>query len=429
MFFHILGQSVLTKDRLEQLAVFGGKPAFAHPLHVGVPNIGDRKRLFERIEDILDRRFLTNRGPMVVEFEERIADFVGVRHCVSMSNGTVALEIATRAMGFADEVVTPSMTFVATAHALQWQQITPVFCDIKPGGHHLDPARIKDLVTPRTTGILPVNLWGRPCDIDTIQSVADSYKLPLVFDSAHAFGCSYKGKMIGGFGCAEVFSFHATKFINSFEGGAVVTDDDDLADKVRLMQNFGFEGREKVSHVGINGKMTEVEAAMGLTSLESMEEFVKHNKENYHAYKEGLQNIPGIELIEYDEREHCNYQYIVIEIDERITSVTCSEMLEVLSAENVDARRYFNPGCHRMEPYRSYFPNAGMLLENTEKLLNRVLALPTGTAITVDDVNKITSVIAQVIEYGRAVSSRLRAHSANGSGVVNEGLEKCVDHL
>lgn len=416
-------------DKLERLAVFGGTPVFPLPLHVGIPNIGDKHRLFERIEDILNRRVLTNRGPMVREFEERIADYVGVRHCISMSNGTVALEIVTRALGLANEVITPSMTFVATAHALQWQQITPVFCDIRPGGYHMDPARIKGLVTPRTTGILPVNLWGHPCDIDTTLSVAGKYGLPVVFDSAHAFGCSYRGKMIGGFGSAEVFSFHATKFINSFEGGAVVTDNDELAEKVRLMQNFGFEGRERVGHVGINGKMTEVEAAMGLTSLEAMDQFVEHNRQNYQAYQEGLQGISGVELVDYDERERCNYQYIVMEIDERIASVTCEELLEVIIAENVDARRYFYPGCHRMEPYRSYFPNAGMLLENTEKLLDKVLTLPTGTAISVDEIRKITALIARVVNSGRAVSLRLRARSGNHINADKQGLAKCADYL
>lgn len=417
----------MSEDGKGPLAIFGGKPTFPKPLHVGVPNLGDRDRLFARIESMLNRRVLTNRGPLVVEFEERIADLVGVKHCVAMSNGTVALEIVTRALGFEHEVITPSMTFVATAHALQWQRITPVFCDITPGGHHLDPARIRGLVTPRTSGILPVNLWGRPGNIDTILSVARQYELPVVFDSAHAFGCSYKGKMIGGFGKAEVFSFHATKFINAFEGGAVVTNDAELAEKVRLMQNFGFEGREQVSHVGINGKMTEIEAAMGLTSLESMDYFIKHNKENYLAYKEGLQSIPGVELMQYDEGEHCNYQYIVIEIDERIASVSCSDLLEVLSAENVDARRYFYPGCHRMEPYLSYFPNAGMLLENTERLLDRVLTLPTGTAISIDQVNKITSLITRAIESGRAVRSRLRTRSGALHNVVEEGVVKCAD--
>ena len=413
----------MSEDGAGHLAIFGGKPTFPKPLHVGVPKLGDRERLHSRIESILNRRVLTNRGPLVIEFEERVADIVGVRHCVAMSNGTVALEIVTRALGFEHEVITPSMTFVATAHALQWQRVTPVFCDIVPGGHHLDPTCVKDLVTPRTSGILPVNLWGRPCNIDTIMSVAGQYDLPVVFDSAHAFGCSYKGKMIGGFGRAEVFSFHATKFINSFEGGAVVTDDAELAETVRLMQNFGFEGRDTVVDVGINGKMTEIEAAMGLTSLESMQAFVEHNRQNYYAYKEGFNRIPGVELIEYDESERCNFQYIVIELDERITSVTCTQMLEILAAEHIDARRYFYPGCHRMEPYRSYFPNAGMLLSNTEKLLGKVLTLPTGTSVSLEQVKKITALIARVVESGRSIAVRLRArpgHSDSYSDSVCE---------
>ena len=413
----------MAEDGTGHLAIFGGKPTFPEPLHVGVPNLGDRERLYARIDSILDHRVLTNRGPLVMEFEERIADLVGVRHCVAMCNGTVALEIVTRALEFEHEVITPSMTFVATAHALQWQRITPVFCDIAPGGHHLDPARIKDLVTPRSSGILPVNLWGRPCNIDTIMSVAGHYDLPVVFDSAHAFGCSYKGKMIGGFGTAEVFSFHATKFINSFEGGAVVTDDDELAEKVRLMQNFGFEGRDSVVHVGINGKMTEIEAAMGLTSLESMPVFVEHNRQNYAAYREGLHRVPGIRLIDYDEREQCNFQYIVIELDECITSVTCSQMLDILAAENIDARRYFYPGCHRMEPYRSYFPNAGMLLPNTENLLGKVLTLPTGTSVSVEQVEKITGLIARVIESGRSVGLRLCAMSGRREYNIDSACE------
>lgn len=398
----------MNKRFIEQLAVFGGTPLFAAPLHVGSPNIGDKKRILARIEDVLDRRVLTNRGPLVQELETRIADLVGVKHCIAMSNGTVALEIVTRALGMKDEVITPSMTFVATAHALQWQQITPVFCDVRPGSHHMDPSQIRKLITPRTTGVLPVNLWGRSCDIDAIQSVAKNRGLTVVYDSSHAFGCSYQGKMIGGFGDAEVFSFHATKFINTFEGGAVVTNDDELAEKVRLMQNFGFEGRDHVSHVGINGKMTEVEAAMGLVSLDDMASFVDANRANYQAYCEGLQSTPGVQLVEYDERERCNYQYIVVEIDEHIAGISRDELLQVMAAENVDARRYFYPGCHRMEPYRSYFPNAHMLLGNTEQALDRTLALPTGTSVRPDDIRKITRLMSDVLEMSAAVAARLR---------------------
>src|SRR4051812_4372003 len=218
-----------------ELAVLGGSPAFVDPLHVGRPNIGDRTRLMGRIEEILDRKWLTNRGPNVIEFEKRVADFVNVRHCIAMCNATVGLEIAIRAAGLQGEVLVPSYTFIATAHALQWQEITPVFCDIDPATHNIDPKQVERMITPRTTGIIGVHVWGRPCDIDALQSIADKHKLTLMFDAAHAFNCSYKGRMVGSFGLAEVFSFHATKFLNTFEGGAVVTDDDELAQRVRLM--------------------------------------------------------------------------------------------------------------------------------------------------------------------------------------------------
>ena len=391
-------------NRKKTLAILGGQPAFSTPRQVGSPNIGDRGKLIQRIEQVLDSRYLTNNGPLVREFEERVADLVGVRHCVAMCNGTTALEIATRALRFQGEAIVPALTFVATAHALQWQEIVPVFCDIRPGTHHMDPARIEGLVTPRTSGMLPVNLWGRPCDIDGIIAVARKQGLRVVFDSSHAFGCSYKGRMIGGFGHAEVFSFHATKFINSFEGGAVVTNDDDLAETLRLMRNFGFSGRDRVDYIGVNGKMTEVNAAMGLTSLESMQSFIDTNKRNYLAYKEGLSAIPGISLMEYDERESSNYQYIVIEVDNMVTGIGRDVIVEALQAENVDARRYFYPGCHRMEPYKSYYPNAGLLLGHTESVVEKLIALPTGTSITEQDASTIANLISMIVENARTIS-------------------------
>ena len=225
-------------------------------LHVGRPNIGDRDALLARINGMLDRRWLTNDGPLVKEFEQRIADFVGVRHCITMCNATVALEIASRALGFSGEVIVPSFTFVATAHALQWQGITPVFTDIDPRTHNIDTSSIERLITERTTGIIGVHVWGRPCDTTGIADVASRHGLKVLYDAAHAFGCSHDGRMIGGFGGCEVFSFHATKFINSFEGGAVVTNDDALAAKLRLMRNFGFKGLDNVEYPGVNGKMT-----------------------------------------------------------------------------------------------------------------------------------------------------------------------------
>jgi dTDP-4-amino-4,6-dideoxygalactose transaminase len=320
-----------------------------------------------------------------------------------MCNGTIALEIAIRALGLSGEVIVPSFTFVATAHALQWQQIEPVFCDIDPNTHTIDPGRIEELVTPRTSGIIGVHLWGTPCDIASLSEIAERRNLRLLFDAAHAFGCSGQGSMIGNFGDAEVFSFHATKFVNTFEGGAVVTNNEELAHKMRLMQNFGFRGLDDVGHVGSNGKMTEVAAAMGLTNLESLDEFIEVNRRNYCCYQEGLDGLPGINLLQQSMAEKRNYQYVVAEVDADKAGLHRDELLQVLHAENVRARRYFYPGCHRMEPYRSFSPHSYLLLPETERVARRVLVLPTGTALGPDEIAAICRILRVALENVGAV--------------------------
>lgn len=395
------------KHHLSDLAVFGGKPTFQEKLHVGRPNIGDRQRLLDRINEMLDRRWFSNAGPFVKEFENRVAHFLNIKHCIAMCNGTVALEIAIRALELKGEVIVPSFTFIATAHALQWQEITPVFCDVDPKTHNIDPFCLRRLITPRTTGIIGVHVWGRACDVEALTKLSEQHHLRLLFDASHAFGCSYKGKRIGNFGNAEVFSFHATKFLNAFEGGAVATNDDELASKIRLMKNFGFAGYDNVIYIGTNGKMSEVAAAMGLTGLESVVEFVNVNRRNYETYRGELNGLPGVNMVVYDETVENNYQHIVLEINESHTHITRDELVEVLHAENVLARRYFYPGCHRMEPYRSYFPNAVLLLPETEKLTERVLVLPTGTAINPEDIRKICQIIRLVTENGREARERI----------------------
>lgn len=391
-----LKEELIVKETLQDLAIFGGLPAFSHYLHVGNPNIGNRNRLINRINNLLDRRRLTNRGPFVQEFEQKVIDLIGVRHCIAMTNGTVALEIAIRALGLSGEVIIPSMTFIATPHALQWQEITPVFCDIEPETYTIDPARIESMITPKTSGIIGVHLWSRPCMVDRLEQIARRHNLALLYDAAHAFGVSRYSRMVGSFGDAEIFSFHATKFLNSFEGGAVVTNNDHLAEKIRLMQNFGFAGKDNVVYIGTNGKMSEVSAAMGLTSLESIEEFIDANYRNYKTYQAELAGIPGIQLLSYNEGERNNYQYIVVEVNEALAGISRDQLLRVLEAENVLVRRYFYPGCHRMEPYRSYQPHAGLLLPETERLADCVLVLPTGTAIQPDDITKICQIIRLV---------------------------------
>ena len=398
------------------LALLGAQPEFSELLHVGRPNIGDRQALIARLNDVLDRRWLSNDGPMVKEFEQRISEFVGVKHCVAMCNATIALEIAIRALGLKDEVIVPSYTFVATAHALQWQEITPVFADIDPQTYNLDPAAIERLITPRTTGIIGVHVWGRPCDVDTIETIARARKLKTMYDAAHAFGCSRQGKMVGGFGACEVLSFHATKFLNSFEGGAVVTNDDTLAEKLRLMRNFGFAGYDRVIYLGINGKMTEVCAAMGLTSLETMDSVLEINLRNYKAYCEGLDGLPGISVIRYDRSEWNNYHYIVVEIDPALAPLNRDELVEVLHAENILARKYFWPGCHRMEPYTSRQPNAALLLPETERIAASILLLPTGQAVNAETAQVICRIIETAFANARAVRAVLAMRVAEQCG-------------
>jgi len=252
-----------------------------------------------------------------------------------------------------------------------------------------------------------VHVWGRVCEVEALTEIARRYNVKLLFDAAHAFGCSYKGKMIGGFGDAEIFSFHATKFLNTFEGGAVVTDNDELASRIRLMKNFGFSGYDQVIYIGTNGKMTEVSAAMGLTNLESMHDFIAVNRRNYEQYQEELADLEGVTLLAYEEEERCNYQYVVAEIDERRTGVSRDQLMEVLHAENVLARRYFYPGCHRMEPYRSDYPEAGKQLPETEKVTERVLCLPTGTAVNAAAVTAICRIICLVLNNGAVISRKL----------------------
>jgi dTDP-4-amino-4,6-dideoxygalactose transaminase len=393
---------------MSELAILGGAPAFPEPVHVGRPNIGDRARLMERIEGVINRRWLTNDGPLVHEFEEAISAMLGVPHCIAMCNGTVALEIAIRAAGLSGEVIVPPFTFVATAHALQWQAITPVFCDVDPRTHNLDPTRVEALITPRTTGILGVHVWGRPAPVDELTRIAADHGLRLLFDAAHALGCSTGGRMIGGFGTAEVLSFHATKVVNSFEGGAIVTADEEFADVARLMRNHGFADYDQVGHVGTNGKMSEIAAAMGLTSLESREEFVAANRRNYETYSAALQGVDGVELIGYDSAESCNWQYVVIEVDES-AGLSRDELQAVLWAENVLARRYFFPGCHRMEPYRTLFPDVAERLPETERLVQRVLALPTGTSMSTDAVTAVAGLVARAMRDAPRLRAALRA--------------------
>jgi dTDP-4-amino-4,6-dideoxygalactose transaminase len=393
-----------------KLAVFGNKPAFGEPLHVGRPNLPDKQAILDRVADALDRHWLTNGGPLVAEFERRVAETAGVKHCIAMANGTIGLEFAVRALGLQGEVIVPAFTFIATAHALAWHGVTPVFCDVDPSTHAIDPGHAEELITPQTSGILGVHLWGRACDVERLAELAARRNLALFFDAAHAFGSSYCGRPIGQFGACEVFSFHATKFVHCGEGGAITTNDDLLAQRLRLLRNFGFVGYDCVTAIGTNGKMSELAAAVGLTSLDEMGTIVAANRANYDAYGRALAGIDGLKLISFDPKEASNFQYVVVEVDEQAAGLTRDELVAILSAENVLARRYFYPGCHRMEAYRTGSPLSSLPV--TERLAGRVLALPTGLQLDGQVISRIGDILRTAVENAPAVRGRLSQRRA-----------------
>lgn len=362
---------------------------------------------------MFENRWFTNYGPLVKVLQSRLQEKLGVRHCIPLCNGTIALELAYRAMGFDGEVIVPSFTFVATAHALQWQRITPVFCDIRESDFTIDPACIDALVTPHTTGIVGVHVYGNPCDHEAISAVAAKHGLPVVYDAAHAFMSEAGGVSVCRMGAMSILSFHATKFFSTFEGGAIATDDDDLAERVRLMMNFGFAGKEKdrVDYVGTNGKMTEVCAAMGLAMLEQVEQIREINAANHAVYGEVLEGIPGIRLAQPSPAlDKHNWQYVIAVVDEEAYGLSRDQLVRVLEAENVLARRYFHPGCHRMEPYRRSFEDSGRSLPVTDRLSGMVLSLPNGESVLPEAVRWI----GDTVRFAGTKAGEIRAKLKEG---------------
>jgi dTDP-4-amino-4,6-dideoxygalactose transaminase len=377
------------------LALHGAPPAFRDPLHVGRPNIANRDEFIRRTSEMLDRAWLSNNGPFVQEFEALIAAYVGVKHIVATCNGTVALELAIRALGLKGEVIVPSYTFIATAHSVLWQGLTPVFADINQITHCIDPESVLSAITPRTTGVLGVHLWGHAAPVRELKHICDRKRIKLFFDAAHAFGCSYGGQLIGNFGECEIFSFHATKFLNSLEGGAIATNDDDLAESLRLMRNFGFAGYDNVVIPGTNGKMVESCAAMGIVNLQSIDAIIRANQLNHRRYADGLGRLPGLRLFSFPEIERNNWQYVVVEIGPEF-GASRDLVLKALHAENILARKYFWPGCHRMEPYRKMYPSYDLALTNTNEVSERVIVLPTGFAVEAAEIDVVCSVFRHI---------------------------------
>jgi len=394
------------KTAVAELAVLGGEPAFAQPLHVGRPNVGDRESILAGIGEALDERWLSNDGVKLRAFERRLSELLGGLHVVATCNATLGLQIAMRALGVEGEVVLPALTFVASAHAVAWEGLAPVFADVDPGTLCMGPAEAAARVGPRTGALLGVHLWGRSSDVEGLARLAREQEVPLLFDAAHTLGSRRGVKPLAAFGDAAVLSFHATKIANSFEGGAIVTADAELAERAAQMRNFGFVDEDEVVGLGTNAKLSEAGAAMGLASLEALDGFLAASRANYAAYAEALAAIPGVTLLPFDPPEEFNCHYVTIDVDPAAAGLGRDEVRAALVAENVLARRYFYPGCHRVPPYdRQPQPP----LPVTERVLDRCLSLPTGTAVEPQDATTVGRLIELAISQPDAVRGAIES--------------------
>jgi dTDP-4-amino-4,6-dideoxygalactose transaminase len=385
----------------------GGPPLFDEKLYVGRPNLCSREKLHAALDQIFDNRWLTNDGPSVRRFEEKLQEFLGVRHCISVCNATIGLQMVYRALrlpGSRRKALMPSFTFIATAHAWEWEGGRPAFCDVDSARHLLSPTEVESQLDEETSLLVAVHTWGQPCHVEALESLSRARRIPLVFDSAHAFANYSGSRRIGGFGDAEVFSFHATKFFNTFEGGAITTNDDALATELRHMRNFGFSGYDQVTRLGTNGKMQEISAAMGLCLLDDLDHLLAVNRRNYAAYRDAFRECAGLSLLQLDRPETLNCQYIVGVLAEDSPPFLRDLLVDALWAENLLARKYFHPGCHRAAPYASRLPPP--VLPVTEDLCRRIIVFPTGTAVQPDHIKQMAECIRFILEHAHEIQRK-----------------------
>lgn len=383
-------------------AVLGAPPAFAEPLPVGQLRFPDRAAYRALFADLFAREYYTNQGPLAERFEARLAERLGVRHAVCVTNATIGLSMVAEALGLRGRVILPAFTFVASAQSLLWSGLEPVFCEVDPSTHHLDFAALERHLADGAAAVLAVNLWGGTGDPARLVALADRYGVPVYFDSAHAFGYTVDGHPVGGFGRAEVFSFHATKVLGAGEGGCIATDDDELAERLRnIRSSYGVRAPRAVYRTA-NGRMSEAQAGIGLLSLDALDAAIAHNRALREAYRSGLAGLPGLALVEPNRVETSNHQYLVLEVGAAF-GLARDALHAALHAENIVARRYFHPGVHRQPP----FSETPADLPQTDALCARVLQLPLGARLDADAAGRVCAAIRRIHDHAAAIRSLL----------------------
>lgn len=369
---------------------------FEEPIYVTRPLLPDLQKVNNKIKDIWDSKWLTNNGTQHKELEKELKKYLNVDNISLFSNGTLALLLGLKSLDLKGEVITTPFTFPATVQALDWNDLTPVFCDIDPLTLNIDANKIEALITENTTAILGVHVFGNPCDVNKIQEIAEKYNLKVIYDGAHVFGTKLDGKPIGSFGDMTMFSFHTTKLFNTVEGGGLVVKNNELKEKLNLLKNFGMSGPEQIVLSGLNAKMNEVQAGIGLEVLKIVDgERTKRDKIR-EMYEIKLADIPGIRIITGMKNENSSYQYFVIEIDEEKYGRSRDWLYEDLKTYNVFTRRYFYPLCSDFEWYKHLESAQPGNLPQAQKSVKQVLSMPFYGELALESVEKICSILKEI---------------------------------
>jgi len=391
-----------------RLAALGGKPAFDAPLYVARSLAPDSERFGASIQQILASRWFTNNGMYAQELERRLEQRLGVGFCLLFCNATVALQVALRALDLSGEVITTPFTFPATVHAVQWNGLRPVFCDIDPETYTLDPVHAAKLITPDTSALLPVHVFGNPCHVSEIEKLALDRQLRVIYDAAHCFDVQTLDRPIGAWGDLSVLSFHATKLFHTAEGGAIVGSDPALRERIARLRNFGIVDEETVDGVGLNGKISEIHAAIGLALIDRIDGEIEARGALTERYRRGLSEVTGVVFQKLAPATRQNHGYFSIEIDEQSFGLSRNEVHDALRAENVITRKYFYPLCSENPSYRVLPSAQPSRLPAAHRLAERILCLPLFGELPTEDVDCIVERIARIQSEAGAVRRALR---------------------
>lgn len=374
-------------------------PFNGEPLYVTRPFLPPLEEFEDALQPIWDNKVLTNNGPMVIDFSNQLTHYLQARHLSVFTNGTLGLQIGIQGLRLSGEVITSPFTFVATTHALYWNNIRPVFCDIEPKFFTIDPTKIEQLITPWTTAILAVHVFGYPCQLEALADIAARHRLKLIYDAAHAFGVTYNGMSIAGFGDLSMFSFHATKLFHSIEGGCLTYKDGGFKEIFEYLRNFGFKNEFEVVMPGTNAKMNEFQAVMGMITLRYIDSIIAQRAKIDALYREQLQDIPGIILPpQVPANVGYNYAYFPIQVDSEACKIDRDSLYDRLKQYNIYSRKYFYPLIQDYACYKNIACTDP--LDNARKIANSVLTLPFYQGLTDDDISRVCSAIRHLCTNG-----------------------------